>query len=178
MTAKSLENKIMNDKQLLRNHFVKISQHKFWVMVNLMKISWALLKRGWRHDFSKYGETERTGFALFTPNLAKHEYMSDAYKADMNNEKFQAALQHHYRKNAHHPEAHEDGIKGMSLLDQLEMLADWAASVRRQKNGDLKSSINKNADRFEYGEFFKQTLDKTAIEAKLFKFHCKKKVLD
>ena len=67
----------------------------------------------------------------------------------------------------------------MSLLDQIEMLCDWAASVHRHADGDLKVSINKNADRFEYGEFYKKTLDNTAMEAGLFRFISKrKKVMD
>jgi hypothetical protein len=151
-------------------HYTGITSHKFWVMINIFKICWALIKRGLVHDFSKYGDVERDGFAQFTPNLKENEYLDNGYNADMMNRDFQTALEHHYRKNSHHPESHKDGIKGMTLLDQLEMLADWTASCRRQKNGDLKSSINKNADRFEYGEFYKKCLDNTAIECNLFKF--------
>jgi hypothetical protein len=67
------------------------------------------------------------------PNLKENEYLDNGYNADMMNRDFQTALEHHYRKNSHHPESHKDGIKGMTLLDQLEMLADWTASCRRQK---------------------------------------------
>lgn len=152
------------------NHYKGITSHKFWVLINIFKLCWALTKRGFIHDFSKYGTVEKDGFAKFTPNLKDNVYLDEAYNKDMADRDFQTALQHHYRKNSHHPEAHEDGIVDMSLLDQLEMLADWGASSRRNKDGDLKSSINKNADRFKYGEKYKKCLDNTAIEANLFKF--------
>jgi hypothetical protein len=51
----------------------------------------------------------------------------------------------------------------MPALDQIEMICDWAAAVRRNKNGDLMKSIQINAKRFEYGsteEVFYRSLAK------------------
>lgn len=127
---------------------------------------------------SKFGKVERDGFGKFTPNLDKREYMDEGYTKDMMEQDFQVALQHHYHNNTHHPEYYKNGIKDMSLLDQIEMIADWAASVRRQKNGTIEASININSDRFSYGEFYKRCLDNTAIEAKLFSFKKYGKVMD
>lgn len=57
-------------------------------------------------------------------------------------------LEHHYRHNSHHPEHFDDGINGMSLLDLIEMLADWAAAVQRHADGDLMVSMEINRQRF------------------------------
>ena len=63
------------------------------------------------HDFSKYGQVEKDGFAQFTPNLKENEYLDDNYTADMMDRDFQTALEHHYRLNPHHPEAHKMVLK-------------------------------------------------------------------
>lgn len=36
----------------------------------------------------------------------------------------------------------------MNLIDIVEMLADWKASSERQQNGNLLTSIEINAERF------------------------------
>jgi hypothetical protein len=58
------------------------------------------------------------------------------------------ALKHHYEHNPHHPEHHRRGVLDMTLIDLLEMLADWKASGERTDNGSMVSSLRHNAVRF------------------------------
>ena len=60
------------------------------------------------------------------------------------------ALDHHYRFNKHHPEYYADGIKGMNLIDLVEMFCDWLAATKRHKDGDIFESIKINKARFGY----------------------------
>jgi hypothetical protein len=52
----------------------------------------------------------------------------------------------------------------MSLLDLTEMLADWSASIRRVKDGDLRCSIEINQERFGYSDELCAILENTANE--------------
>jgi hypothetical protein len=40
----------------------------------------------------------------------------------------------------------------MQPLDRIEMLVDWKASTLRNKNGDIKSSLDMNRERYGYNE--------------------------
>lgn len=106
-----------------------------------------LLDRANAHDGSKLTDPEFKGFVEYTPKLASCEYESKEYK------EFRAALdktlEAHYAKNRHHPEHFPNGIGGMNLLDIIEMFLDWSAATKRQHNGNLKQSIEKNIGRFE-----------------------------
>lgn len=58
----------------------------------------------------------------------------------------------------------ELGIRGMSLLDILEMLCDWKAATLRHADGDLLKSIEINQRRFGYTDELKSILVVTAKE--------------
>ncbi|WP_260858005.1 DUF5662 family protein [Bacillus sp. FJAT-22090] len=64
----------------------------------------------------------------------------------------QVALKHHYENNSHHPEYHQDGIRGMDLLDVVEMFCDWKAATMRHADGDINKSIEINKERFGYSD--------------------------
>lgn len=55
-------------------------------------------------------------------------------------------------------------INRMSLLDILEMLADWKAAGERTANGDLAASLAFNRGRHAIGDQLAQILDTTARE--------------
>jgi hypothetical protein len=52
----------------------------------------------------------------------------------------------------------------MSLLDIIEMLADWKAAGERTKGGNLQTSIEFNIKRFGIGEQLAAILMNTAKE--------------
>lgn len=102
-----------------------------------------LMIRAANHDNSKLVEPEKSGYDLLTSAMAGKVYGTDEYTAAMAevmaNPLVEAAWQHHATHNSHHPEYHDDGIAGMSLLDIVEMLCDWKGASER--NGPRAFSI-------------------------------------
>ncbi len=119
-----------------------------------------LIRRAAAHDASKLAEPERSVFEEFTSKLRGTTYGSDEYKGYL--AAMKPALEHHYASNPHHPEHYPDGIRGMSLLDVVEMLADWKAATERHADGDLGRSIELNQKRFGYSDDLKAVLSNTA----------------
>ena len=116
--------------------------------------------RGLVHDASKLKEAEKKIFDKFTPKLKKSEYGSDEYKGFLR--EMSVALNHHYSHNRHHPEHFEEGIRGMNLIDLLEMFCDWKAATMRHASGDLMESIEFNKTRFKYSDELKDIFNNTA----------------
>ena len=112
----------------------------------LNDIVFALLRRGMEHDKTKLYEPEVDLFVKYTPELAKCHYGSPEYDTALKGLK--PALDHHYGNNRHHPEHFKAGVKDMNLVDIIEMMCDWKAATLRQKDGNLRKSIEINAERF------------------------------
>lgn len=121
-----------------------------------------LAARAIAHDTSKLESPEVEVFDKETPTLRDLTYGSDDYKAAL--ARLGEGLAHHYASNSHHPEHYENGISGMSLLDVVEMLADWAAAVERHEDGNITTSINQNAERFGYDELLTSIFHNTIRE--------------
>lgn len=119
-----------------------------------------LTTRGELHDASKLESPEVELFAEHTENLNKIEYGSEEYKNEL--EALKPALDHHYAVNKHHPQHWQNGINDMSLIDLVEMIADWKASSERQKAGNLLKSIEINSKRFGISNQLTQILINTA----------------
>jgi hypothetical protein len=134
-------------------------EHIKQVARRLKAVQVELGDRAWMHDASKLGPNEKPHFDGATPKLKGLTYGSVEYKAAL--AELGPALAHHYKHNSHHPECWPDGIKGMDLLDLIEMYCDWAAAVTRHADGNLAKSIEINADRFSMGnellEIFRNT---------------------
>ena len=116
------------------------------VQLRIATICDNLTARAAVHDLSKFYEPEKSVFDRMTPVLRTLTYGSDEYKAAL--VEMGEGLKHHYAHNAHHPEHHADGIAGMSLLDILEMIADWRAASDRVNNGSMAQSLEVNIARF------------------------------
>lgn len=127
----------------------RTTKHKLQVMRFMLRVCFRILKRAWVHDFSKYSRHEAPYFAAAadTKNI---KYDSPEYKESL--KQLEVALAHHYERNSHHPQHHENGIKDMHPLDIVEMLCDWKASTLRYKGGDIKESVRLNKARFGYSE--------------------------
>lgn len=114
---------------------------------NLLNVCVAeLLKRGELHDQSKLESPEVELFTEFTEKLKGCTYGSPEYNEFL--EAMKPALQHHYANNRHHPEHFANGIGDMNLLDLIEMFCDWKAASERHNDGNIRKSIEHNADRF------------------------------
>jgi hypothetical protein len=132
------------------------------VQVRLMKIIAKLQSRLLDHDRSKLVPPEVEAFDRLTPLLKATTYGSPEYERLRG--ELGEALTHHYAKNSHHPEHHERGIHGMTLVDAIEMLADWASAAERHADGDILKSIEINQKRFGYGDEIKNLLLNTLAE--------------
>lgn len=131
-------------------------QKKLQHVINLLHI------RALFHDRTKLESPEVELFDKHTPKLKKLTYGSPEYMESL--EALKPALEHHYARYSHHPEHYPDGIKGMSLIDLIEMLCDWIAATKRMENGDILKSININKERFGYSDELEQILWNTVEE--------------
>lgn len=132
----------MSSTQDTRKHIKAVRARLDQVVANLKA-------RGKAHDASKLEEPERSGFAALAKDLRAVAYGSDDYRAALQEAK--PTIEHHYAANTHHPEHYPNGIRDMSLLDIVEMFADWAAASERTQDGSLAQSLPINAQRFGYG---------------------------
>lgn len=123
---------------------------------------WALSRRARVHDASKLEGIEKETFDRVTPQLRGLTYGTPEYSrslADMG-----PALENHYANNSHHPEHYKNGIDEMSMLDLIEMLADWKAAGERHANGSLRKSLEINKTRFKISPKLYNLLRRTAEE--------------
>lgn len=162
--------------------------HIHQVRRRLSEVIQDLLKRSEEHDLTKLEEPELRVFDEYSGELGKVDYNSPEYKAMLAG--MAPGLRHHYGANDHHPEHFigeyvtgnryetdlrsrsmqgdlilppNAGVKGMNLVQLLEMLCDWKAATSRMKDGgDLRTSIEVNSERFGYGEEIKNLLLYTA----------------
>jgi uncharacterized protein DUF5662 len=120
-----------------------------------------LLDRSIRHDLSKTREPERVVYDDVVPRLRAAAYGSPEYQTLV--DAMGEGLRHHYAHNRHHPEHFPDGVNGMTLVDLVEMLADWkAATERTSPLGDLADSLPVNAERFAIAPQLMEILENTA----------------
>ena len=120
-----------------------------------------LVQGSTQHDRSKTEDPELATFNEFTPKLKDSTYGSDEYKGFL--AAMKPALDHHYQANRHHPEHFADGVNGMTLVDLIEMLADWKAATERHADGSLKRSLDIQRERFGLDPQLWQILHNTAV---------------
>ena len=137
-------------------------EHIHQVRSNIYAFVQDLLQRAHNHDQSKLESPELEIFGENTPKLAQVEYDSPEYKALL--EEVRPAIDHHYANNRHHPEHWPDGINDMTLVDLMEMLADWQAATLRNKNGNIRKSIEANAKRYKMTPQLRQIFENTVRE--------------
>jgi hypothetical protein len=141
--------------KLYKNFFVYIiniiqtTVHKYWIVYYSLKLCSKIILRAFFHDLSKYNPKEC--FALYSQcKLKDLKFGSDEYVKNLNCVK--SCLDHHYKRNRHHPEYHYGGYNAMSGLDRIEMIIDWIAACRRTENGNIYNSIMTNQERYNYSK--------------------------
>lgn len=126
----------------------------------LAKCITELAIRSTDHDKDKIDNlVEKKLFDEYTPKLKECTYGSSEYKNFL--EGLKEGLSIHYANNRHHPEHFENGIKGMNLIDLLEMIFDWKAASERHADGNVYKSIEINQERFGYSDDIKSILKNT-----------------
>lgn len=132
------------------------------VRFRLAEIRYKLERRGRIHDTTKLESPEKEIFDAMTPKLKELTYGSDEYKAAL--AEMGLALDHHYRMWRHYPQHYPNGIDGMSLLDVIEMLADWLAATERVADGDILKTLEINRERFKISDQLYSILLNTVAE--------------
>lgn len=135
-------------------------KHSKRVRILMLRAITELEYRSQVHDVSKTKSPELEVFNEFTPKLRDSTYGSDEYKGFL--EAMGEGLAHHYANNRHHPEHFERGIEGMTLVDLIEMLADWKAATERHADGSLVRSLEIQQERFGIGNQLAAILENTA----------------
>jgi len=133
-------------------------KHRQLVMDAIAKIAASLMQRAVHHDNSKLQSPELEGFAACFSRLRSSTYGAPDYIPAV----LQPTLEHHYAANRHHPEHFKDGINEMTLVDLVEMFADWVAAVQNHDNGDIYKSIEINTKRFNLPPMLVRVLQNTA----------------
>lgn len=133
-----------NDKTILGK--METIKHIHAVRSYLYLMIEELDARARNHDASKLESPEAEIFGEFTPLLAQTKYGTPEYEELL--KKVKPATDNHYAKNRHHPQHHKNGVDDMDLMDLTEMLCDWLAATSRNKDGNIRTSIDINAERF------------------------------
>ncbi|VVB50643.1 Uncharacterised protein [uncultured archaeon] len=137
-------------------------KHRELVVYYIHLIIDELMTRAELHDLSKLSPEEKPLFDEFTPKLKATPYGSPEYHENV--ARLGEALKHHYAVNRHHVEHFPDGVKGMNLVDLIEMICDWKASTYRQQGGNLLRSIDLNTDRLQHSDQLVTIFENTAKE--------------
>lgn len=152
----------MQQMKSIHDAIVDTKDHITRVQHYMGQIVADLIARSNYHDASKLESPELEIFAVYGPKLKNSEYLSDEYKQNLSEMK--PALDHHYANNSHHPQYYSNGVNGMTLMDLVEMLADWKAAGERHKNGNIFESIKQNTERFNLSPQLVDILTNTANE--------------
>ncbi len=136
-------------------------EHIARVQVNIDQAVENLAERAIAHDLSKLEEPELSGYEGLSQALKGLTYGTPEHRAAF--APYKEIIQHHYAANPHHPEHWQMGVTDMSLLDIIEMLADWKAANDRN-GGDFGHSIQVSVNRFRISEQLHAILINTAKE--------------
>lgn len=150
----------MNDEIVKSN--LGVIKHQHAVRENLYRVILELDHRSKNHDSTKLESPEQEIYAEFHEELGKTEYGTKAYGDLL--DKVRPALAHHYSKNRHHPEHWPNGINDMTLVDLIEVLCDWKASTAKNKDGNIRKSIEINAKRFKMSPQLRKIFENTVRE--------------
>lgn len=120
-----------------------VIEHKRRVMYWIRGFCVLLKSRAKLHDDSKLNDpAEKAMFDKWTPELKEREFGTDSYKVALDG--MGEGISLHYKANRHHPEHYENGVDDMTLIDVVEMLADWmAAAQARNTHVDLKNATER-----------------------------------
>lgn len=148
----------LTTEQKATNHDTWCHIHRVTTLIH--NVTRELFTRAEKHDQSKLVNPEVETFTEYTPKLKTCTYGSEEYSGFLKS--MAPALSHHYAQNRHHPEHFKNGIEDMNLVDIIEMLCDWKAASERHNDGNIRKSIEINANRFNISPQMVKILENTA----------------
>jgi len=156
----------MNNKQKMLN---VLYCHRQRLMIHIIKFSEELIQRGIHHDDSKFEDEELPYYSNVIDEFEKHKFGTPEYNKAKDS--VYEAVQHHYKKNRHHPEHFPNGIDDMNLVDLIELLVDWkSASLNHpDKPGNILESLKWATEKYNISPQMVKILYNTIIDFKLEK---------
>lgn len=153
-------NSIESDKTVIGK--METIKHIHAVRSYLYMMIEELDRRARAHDQSKLESPEAEIFGEHGPELAKTKYGTPEYEELL--KKVKPATDHHYAKNRHHPQHWANGVSDMTLVDLIEMICDWRAATARNKDGNIRTSIDHNKTKYQISEQLAQIMHNTVRE--------------
>lgn len=101
-----------------------------------------LRERGLLHDQSKFSPAEVEAYTWLNWSYHNQSFVMTDEKKRL----ISQGLKSHAQHNRHHPEAHAD-INQMSLLDLVEMIADWTAIAQENGRVSCLTWVQENMDK-------------------------------
>ena len=113
---------------------------------------------------SKLQQLEFDAFVSTREKFKKANYGSPEYQECI--ELIKPAVEHHHKNNRHHTSFHEHGINDMTLIDVIEMLADWRAAARRSPDKKLIDTLEYAKKKYKIDEQLFKVIQNTLIQLK------------
>lgn len=124
---------------------VTLLRHHRHVSYLLRELAREFERRADLHDLTVLELDEFEGRVRIQHIVRTYPYDSPEYRESIKNE---GSLQLHYHRNSHHPEHWADGVKGMTFIDFVEMVIDWAGAARTYKNTSFEDGLKGQIERF------------------------------
>lgn len=125
-----------------------VMEHKRKVEYWMRRFWTQLENRAPIHDDSKLKNPEEKAlFDKWVPELKLRTFGTDYYKQAL--DAMGEGVKLHYEANRHHPEHFKNGIDDMTLVDVVEMVADWMAAAEAR---DVHVDLDHAAQRFGLSE--------------------------
>lgn len=124
----------------------------------------SLNERAMNHDNSKLESPEKECYDKYIPILKTAKYGTKEYE-DVRKKMSDEGLEHHYSANRHHPEHFKNGINDMTIIDLVEMIADWIAASQRSDT-DFLTGLDSNAKKFGLPPMLKDIIANTYRDMK------------
>ena len=148
-------------KEMPSDYIKDLVDHKQRVAGYMQIVANELFKRAIIHDNSKFSPEEFDTYEAISAELQKYVYGSQEYKEAV--KKLGPAWSHHCQVNDHHPQHFEDGVRGMNLMQLVEMLCDWLAASERGQT-DVLQVLAINTKQFHIDDQLFEILKNTVKE--------------
>lgn len=123
-------------------------------MYYTLRVCYCLIIRAVKHDLSKFSKEEFEYIYILSTRGKDIKFGSKEYYDLV--DCVLPAKRAHFTRNRHHIEFHEN-INKMSILDKVEMLADWFAATKN-KHGNIYKSLEINQTKYNIEDGVKQSI--------------------
>ena len=132
------------------------------VAENLEIIASKLRQRGLSHDRTKLEELEFDAFVSTRRNFKKANYGTPEYQACCDT--IRPAVDHHHENNRHHTAYYVNGVDDMTLVDVIEMIADWKAAARRNPDKKFEDTLEYAKNKYGIGDQLYKIVCNTLVD--------------